>query len=95
MSRKLDSVPVTQKKCHGRVTPSSPPRAERISRAGIIVAKLDRFSRTLVGGLQTLEVAGDEVVGQALLDHPREDAGELMDRVKLMGEQIAQAEGRH
>ncbi|MBP2690107.1 MAG: hypothetical protein H6Q83_2294 [Deltaproteobacteria bacterium] len=40
MSRKLDSAPVAQKKWAGVATPSSAPRALRISSAGIIVAKI-------------------------------------------------------
>ena len=51
LSRKLDSIPAAQKKCHGRTTPSSPPRAERINRAGIIVAKIpaNRMATSLIG----------------------------------------------
>jgi len=40
LSRKLDNAPVAQKNCQGWVSPSSSPRASRMARAGIIVAKI-------------------------------------------------------
>ena len=40
LSRKDESAPVAQKNCHGSRTPSSAPRARRMSRAGSIVTKM-------------------------------------------------------